>query len=200
VDRGLARFSSGHRWQALSVAERTTTHEYFADNDPVAPARLKKVTGPSGGGAAGPTMSLTYDVQGRVKTSTDADGYVLTMDYDSLDRQTKVTYPDASYEQTTYNRLDPEARRDRLGRWNHTFHDSLRRARAVRDPLGRTLMNWCSCWEPQTALPTPLAATTWEALAGSREEGVRAVVREYTYGTRQPIEDAQGPEAASEDV
>jgi YD repeat-containing protein len=31
------------------------------------------------------------------RTSTDAAGLTLTFDYDSLDRVTKVTYPDTTY-------------------------------------------------------------------------------------------------------
>jgi YD repeat-containing protein len=69
----------------------------------------------------------------------------MTYDYDALDRVTKVTYPDGTYEETVYNRLDPERSRDRLGRRTHTFHDALRRQVAIRDPLGRTTtFQWAS--------------------------------------------------------
>ena len=72
------------------------------------------------------------------RTVTDAAGLVLTYDYDNLDRVTKVTYPDTTYEQTTYNRLDAEKRRDRLGRTTQTYFDALRRPVATRDALGQT--------------------------------------------------------------
>ncbi len=107
---------------------RTTTYAYDSDG------RLQSVTGP----ATGATSSLTYDSYGRVRTATSADGYAVTYDYDALDRVTKTTYPDGTYEETVYNRLDAERQRDRLGHWTHTFHDALRRVVAVRDPAGRT--------------------------------------------------------------
>src|SRR5262249_25676785 len=66
--------------------------------------------------------------------------------YDALDRPTRVTYPDSSYEQTTYDKLDPVVQRDRLGRLTRMFYDPLRRVVAVRDPLGRTTSQfWCAC-------------------------------------------------------
>ncbi len=95
---------------------------------------LTQVSGP----VSGATTTFTYDAYGRRRTVTDAAGLVLTYDYDNLDRVTKVTYPDATYEQTTYNRLDAEKRRDRLGRTTQTYYDALRRPVATRDALGQT--------------------------------------------------------------
>jgi RHS repeat-associated protein len=107
---------------------RVTTYSYDTNG------YLQDATGP----AAGWTTSLTYDGYGRVRTMTDVDGHTVTYDYDTLDRPTRFTYPDSTYEETVYNRLDAEKQRDRLGRWTHTFHDALRRAVASRDPMGRT--------------------------------------------------------------
>jgi uncharacterized protein RhaS with RHS repeats len=45
------------------------------------------VTGP----ATGATTTYTYDAYGRTRTVTDSDLYVLTFDYDAMDRQTKTT-------------------------------------------------------------------------------------------------------------
>jgi len=89
-------------------------------------------------------MDVVRDRRGRPagnagkRTATDAAGLTLTYDYDALDRVTRVTYPDASYEQTTYKWLDAEKRRDRLGRWTTTFYDALRRPVATRDAKGGT--------------------------------------------------------------
>ncbi len=122
----------------LSAAERTTTYSYYPDTDPAARAgRLQAITGPSTAQGA-PTTTYTYDAFGRARTMTDPDNYTLTYDYDALDRPTRVTYPDSTYEETVYNRLDVEKRRDRLGRWTYMFNDALRRVVATRDPLGRT--------------------------------------------------------------
>jgi RHS repeat-associated protein len=106
---------------------RTTTYSYDSNG------YLQSVTGP----AAGATTSFTYDSYGRVRTSTDSDSYTLTYDYDALDRVTRVAYPDGSFEEVTYNRLDTEGKRDRLGHWTRTFHDALRRVVALHDPAGR---------------------------------------------------------------
>ena len=95
---------------------------------------LTQVVGP----VAGATTTFTYDAYGRRRTVTDAAGLTLTYDYDNLDRVTRVTYPDTTYEQTIYNRLDAEKRRDRLGRTTQTFFDAIRRPVATRDALGQT--------------------------------------------------------------
>jgi RHS repeat-associated protein len=95
---------------------------------------LTQLSGP----VPGATRSFTYDSYGRRRTVTDPAALTLTFDYDALDRVTQLTYPDGTSEQTTYNRLDAEGTRDRLGRWSRSFHDALRRVVATRDPAGGT--------------------------------------------------------------
>ena len=95
---------------------------------------LQSVAGP----IPGATTSFTYDGYGRRRTTTDPTGLTLTYDYDALDRGTQVSYPDGTSEQTTYNRLDAEWKRDRLGRSTHILRDALRRVVATRDPAGGT--------------------------------------------------------------
>lgn len=70
--------------------------------------------------------SFTYDSWGRLLTATNADGVVLTYTHDALDRPVKTTYPDGTYEQTIYNKLDAEWQRDRAGRWTRIRHDAQR--------------------------------------------------------------------------
>ena len=95
---------------------------------------------------AGAVSRFSYDVVGRMRTFTDSEGYALTFDYDSLDRLVKVAHPDGTYEQTIFSRLDPQWRRDRLGRWTYFLYDSARRLSAVQDPAGRlTQYDWCTC-------------------------------------------------------
>ena len=106
----------------------TTTFTYDTDG------YLTQVSGP----VPGANTTFTYDGYGRRRTSTDATGLTLTYDYDALDRVTRVTYPDTTYEETVYNWLDAEKRRDRLGRWTQTFYDALRRPVATRDAAGQT--------------------------------------------------------------
>jgi len=159
----------------LTQAQRTTTNAYDTNG------YLQSITGP----ATGATVSYTYDGYGRVRTFTNSDSYTLTYDYDALDRQTKVTYPDGTYEETVYNRLDPEKGRDRLGRWSETFYDALRRAVATRDPLGRTTtQRWCNCGSLDKVIDANNNATTWERdLQGrvTREIRPDTSAWEYTY-------------------
>ncbi len=98
------------------------------------------------GPIAGSGGSLAYDGFGRVRTTTDSEGYAVTKDYDAIDRLTKVTFPDATYIQKNYTKLDCEWQRDRLGRWSYTFHDALRRVALTQDPAGRRVKyTWCMC-------------------------------------------------------
>jgi YD repeat-containing protein len=74
------------------------------------------------------------------------DNYPVTNYYDGLDRPVRTTYPDGTYEQVIYNKLDAEWQRDREGRWTHSEHDSQRKAVAVTDAMGRTTrFDWCAC-------------------------------------------------------
>jgi len=160
----------------LGITEnRTTTYVYDTNG------YVQGVTGP----ATGATTSYTYDGYGRTRTITDADSYTVTVDYDVLDRPTQVTYPDGTYDQTIYNRLDDEQRRDRMGRWTHTFHDALRRVVAIRDPLGNTTtQSWCSCGSLDKIIDPNGNATTFERdLQGRVTREVRAdnTATAYTY-------------------
>jgi YD repeat-containing protein len=129
--------------------------------------------------------SYTSDGYGRVRTVTDADGSTVTVDYDSLDRVTKVTYPDATDKQIVYSRLAPEKRRDRLGRWSQTFYDALRRPVVTRDPLGRTTtQQWCNCGSLEKLIDANNNATTWEYDTQGRatkETRVNDSYRTFTY-------------------
>jgi RHS repeat-associated protein len=106
------------------------------------------------GALPGAITSFTYDDFGRLRTTTDSEGYTVTIDYEAiggnpartLNRVAKVTYPDSTYEQVTYDRLDPEWTRDRLGRWSRKFYDALRRVVATQDPLNQIITSdWCNC-------------------------------------------------------
>lgn len=85
----------------LTEAQRTTTYEYYVDNAPLGPGRLKRITRP----ASGATTDFAYDEHGRLATVTSSDGYAVLTVYDNLDRPTSITYPDSSSEQITYDKL-----------------------------------------------------------------------------------------------
>jgi YD repeat-containing protein len=127
----LASFSgytAQHRPQtSVDAAGQTTTTTYNAAGQPLtitnpkletttlaynANGQLTTMTGP----VSGAQWTYTYDSYGRARTVTDPDGYTVTTDYDVFDRPTKATYPDATYDAFTYDRLDLVTRRDRLGR------------------------------------------------------------------------------------
>jgi len=104
--------------------------------------------------------TVTYDTFGRVRTFTDVSGYTLTFDYDGLDRTTRMTHPDGTFEQITYDRLDTSTFRDRSGRLTSFVHDSLRQVTQITDPLGRsTRLGWCRCGGLST-LTDPMGRTT----------------------------------------
>ena len=170
-----------------TLAERTTSLEYFADNAPFGAAQLKTITGPTAPQGA-PVVDLTYDGYSRPYTVTDvAESQTVTLDYDALDRPLKVTYPDGTFEEAKYNRLDAEELRDRAGRWTHIVHDALGRATSVRDPLGRkTTVQWCVCGGPDKLIDGNGNATSWTRdLMGrtTRETRADSTFVDYTYET-----------------
>lgn len=146
--------------------QRTTTYTYA----PVT-GYLSSVVSP---GAV--TTSFTYDAYGRQRTVTSNDNDVTTYDYDPFDRVTRTTYPDATYEETVYERLDVARRRDRLGRWSESFHDPLRRVVSTRDALGREIhQEWCTCGSLNRLVDANGNATSWEYdLQGRMTKTLRA--------------------------
>lgn len=131
----------------------TTTLTYDANG------YLKSITGP----VAGANVSFSYDGFGRVRTVTDQEGYTITTDYDALDRPTVITYPDKTFEQIVYDRLDAVHMRDRLGRWSHAIYDSLDRLAVSQDELGRiTQFIWCGCGSLEEIVDPLKQITTFE--------------------------------------
>ena len=121
---------------------------------------LTSVEGPLPG--TSDTTRFTYDGFGRVRTITSTDGYTLTYDYDAADRVTRTTYPDTTYEQFAYNRLDRSVSRDRLGRQTFYEYSNLRQLTKIEDPLNRiTRLGWCHCGALRTLIDPLGRATTW---------------------------------------
>ncbi len=114
---------------------------------------LISITGPVFGGSS-PVTSFTYDSANRVRVvRNDPDGYETTTDYDDLDRQTQITYPDGTTQQFQYTdnergmTLDLTATKDRLNRWTYRHYNENRQMDSITDPLPghTTLYNWCTC-------------------------------------------------------
>lgn len=158
--------SAGQLRTVTNPKNETTTFWYHftgqpAQNealDPNAKGYLVKIDG----AVAGATTLFAYDGFGRVRTTTDSQGYAVTTDYDAFDRPTVVTYPDATYEQFVYDKLDVGRRRDRSGRWTQNTYNALRQLVRVRDPLGRmTVFDWCGCGALNHIVDSNGNSTAW---------------------------------------
>jgi RHS repeat-associated protein len=110
------------------------------------------------------------------------------VDYDAFDRPTRTTYPDGTYEQTTYRFLDPLLRRDRLGRITRYTYDAARRLTSVQDPLGRVItQEWCSCGSLDALVDANGNRTSWERDVQrrvTREVRANGAATQYSYETR----------------
>ncbi|HEX4262949.1 MAG TPA: RHS repeat-associated core domain-containing protein [Verrucomicrobiae bacterium] len=144
---------------------------------------LISIDGPLPG--TGDTVTTTYDSFGRPRTIKDVNGYTVTQDYDTADRSVKVTFPDGTFNQYTYDRLDVAKVQDRAGRQTLIEHDSMRQMTKLTDPLGRvTTLEWCSCGDPKS-LTDPMGRTTqWtkdvQGRHTTKQYGDGSIVR-YTY-------------------
>lgn len=145
-------------------------------------------------------VTATYDSVGRTRTKTDESGYTLTFDYDNLDRLTKVTHPDGTFSEYTFNRLDPIAIKDRAGRQTLMEYDSMRQMIKRTDPLNReTLFQWCSCGD-LSSLTDPMGRnTSWhkdvQGRLTSKQYGDGSQVRYFYENTtsrlRQVVDEKQ---------
>lgn len=128
--------------------------------------------------------TFTHDTAGRTRTMTDPDGYTLTFDYNALDRPTKITFPDSTWQQITYDRMKPGIVRDRLGRQTRYTYDSLRQISAVEDALGRiTRFDWCKCGDTKSIIDPLGRATTWR-----HDIQGRVTAKEYADGSKTSFE------------
>jgi RHS repeat-associated protein len=126
------------------------------------------------------TTSFTYDAYGHARTATDSEGYTLTYDYDVLDRLTRITYPDGTYEENIYLNLDRVAWRDRNGRVTQFSYDANRHLTSVEDPLHRiTRYDWCSCGQMESLIDPMGRVTQWH-----RDIQGRVIGKEYVDGSQ----------------
>lgn len=169
----ITTYTYNARGQVLSqtnAKNEITTYSYDANG------YLTSINGP----LPGASITSTYDSIGRVQTKTDDSGYTLTFSYDALDRQTRVTYPDSTFDQSTYNRLDLTVIRDRAGRQTTREYNNVRQKVKETDPLNRTtLYQWCKCGDLKS-LTDPLGRTTiWR-----HDVQGRVKWKEYTDGSK----------------
>jgi RHS repeat-associated protein len=196
-------YNSQHRpLTATDASGQTTTSTYYPSGQIHTVTNAKQETttytyDPNGyllnvvGAVPGAITSFTYDSFGRRHTATDSEGYTVTTDYDSIDgdptqtlnRIVKLTYGDGTFEETTYDRLDPEWSRDRLGRWSRRFYDSLQHVVATQDPLNQfTLFDWCSCGALDGMTDPSGNETTWSRDLQNRvTDRINADASKYHY-------------------
>lgn len=133
----------------VNAKNEVTTLWYHPTGQTATPSLDAAATGylvQADGALAGATTKILYDASGRPRTVTDSDGYAVTTDYDAFDRPTRVTYPDATYEEIGYNRLDAVTTRDRRGRITRMDYNAVRQLVKTTDPLFRvTRYDWCKC-------------------------------------------------------
>lgn len=155
---GVTTFAYNARGQLTSLTNalgQTASYVYDAQG------HLLTADGPLPG--TGDRSTLTYDAVGRTNTVTNGEGYMLDFDYDALDRVTRVTYPDGSYEQVTYTNLDATQVRDRQGRMTTMAYDSVQQLVSTTDPLGRVIkLDWCQCGSLRSMIDSLGRVTRWD--------------------------------------
>jgi RHS repeat-associated protein len=163
------------RGQLLSTTNpknETTTYTYD-DN-----AYLTAIDGPLPG--TNDLVTIGHDPFGRMERAAGATGYSLVFDYDALNRLTRVTYPDSTFIQHTYDRLDVVDIRHRDGGHTLLEYDNLRRVRKITDAAGReTLFSWCGCGALSTLIDPMGRATEWQ----SDIQG-RITAKQYSDGSK----------------
>lgn len=148
-----------------------TTYHYDANG------YRTSVDGPLG---SGDTTTWTYDPPGRARTKTDVSGYALAFEYDDLDRLTKITYPDATFDQLSYTLLDQTLVRDRAGRKTSFEYNKVRQMTKRTDPFNRaTLFQWCKCGALRCLTDPMGRTTTWRHDVQGREKS-----KEYADGSK----------------
>lgn len=163
--------SAGQPRTVTNALNEVTTYWYHPTGQGVTPTTslsptavgfLVRVDGPLSGTTD--TVHLTWDSSGRVRTRTDVDGHTLTFDYDNLDRVTRVTYPDTTYEEFDFgDKLDLEVARDRSGRTTLYDYDALGRLRHATDPAENTSeWSWCGCGSLERFIDARGNATRYE--------------------------------------
>jgi len=125
----------GRLAQQTTPAGLATTYSYGTSG------RLAVVSRQPVGGSE----SFTWQ-NGRVRTHTDARGWMRTFSWDALGRLTRVEYPGGTHHSYLYNKLDLWKVTDRLGHITKFEYDSMRRMTKRIDALTRqTEYEYCKC-------------------------------------------------------
>jgi RHS repeat-associated protein len=155
----------GQLWTVTNARNEQTSYAYGGT---VPDGYLASVTGSLFNGASSVTY-YSYDAAHRVHTVTDTDGYVVTTDYDNLDRKSTVTYPDGTYQQFQYTdnvtgamTLNLTGSRDRRGLWTYRHYNGNQQMDSITDPANRTTQyGWCMCGQLETITDPKNQITTF---------------------------------------
>jgi RHS repeat-associated protein len=129
--------------------------------------RLEQINGALAGNAD--TVTFDYSATGNVASVVGPDGYNLAFTYDAMDRLTRVTFPDSTYAETIFLKLDPQTSRDRQGRLTHYVYNSIRQLISVTDPANRTIQyRWCKCGGLRQLIDAMGRITSWRHDAQGR--------------------------------
>lgn len=158
--------------------------------------RLLTVTQAFGTALAATTTS-GYDAYGRVSSMTDSENYTVTLAYDaiggdplkSLDRPTRVTFPDNTFQESRYDDsrwpLSIAHTRDRLGRETASEYNALGQVVKVTDPQGRmTQFVQCPCGAMDKIIDARGNETEWardlqKRITGKKIAGQTVATYEY---------------------
>ena len=107
-------------------------------------------------------QSIGYDDAGRAIWIRDSEGHLIEIEYDDLDRQKRVTYPDDTFEEWEYYRLDIASYKDREGRKTDYLYNSLGQLMVMTDPEGRiTQYDYCTCGDIKAIIDANGNTTRW---------------------------------------
>lgn len=145
--------------------------------------------------------TISYDGYGRIATRTDAGGNTLTYQYDNLNRITKLIYPDSTYYEYTFNKLDLASMKDRLGRVTTYSYDANRNLRSVTDPAGHATQY---TYYPNDKLNTKTdpngGVTTWGRDIQGRVTSIsdpKGVVTNFTFDGVGNIKKIDSPDSGT---
>lgn len=88
--------------------------------------------------ALGHAITFSYDGNGNEASMTDALDHTRSYEYDALNRRTRTTYADSTFETVSYDALGhPLSKTDQAGKTTQFRYDALGRLTNVTDPLNQ---------------------------------------------------------------